>query len=86
MEEPTGAESGNDMDTKPKLKYPVADERLVRAQEFYTRLGVCKSKFYKSVREGKLPAPIKVSPRNSVWPAIVVSGVIDDIKNGNLKF
>lgn len=61
-------------------------ERFVKAPEFYHRLGVSKSKFYQSVREGSLPAPIKISPRNSVWPSSQVDQVMTDVKNGVLKF
>lgn len=68
---------------KPQL---APDERFVKAPEFYKRLGVSKSKFYQSVREGKLPQPIKISPRNAVWPSSVVHEVLTGIANGSLKF
>lgn len=68
-------------------KYQFApDERFVKAPEFYKRLGVSKSKFYQSVRDGKLPAPIKISPRNSVWTWSTVKEVIIKIADGSLKF
>lgn len=62
------------------------DERFVKAPEFYKRLGVSKSKFYQSVREGKLPQPIKISPRNAVWKSSVVNEVLGSVANGSLKF
>lgn len=70
----------------PETHRLAPDERFVKAPEFYKRLGVSKSKFYKSVRDGFLPAPIKISPRNSVWPSSQVDKVMNDIKNGTLKF
>lgn len=70
----------------PDKQQLAPDERFVKAPEFYKRLGVSKSKFYQSVRDGKLPQPIKISPRNAVWKSSVVNEVLDSVADGSLKF
>lgn len=70
----------------PDQQQLAPDERFVKAPEFYKRLGVSKSKFYQSVREGKLPPPIKISPRNAVWKSSVVNEVLGSVANGSLTF
>lgn len=70
----------------PDKQQLAPDERFVKAPEFYKRLGVSKSKFYQSVRDGKLPQPIKISPRNAVWKSSIVNEVLDSVADGSLKF
>jgi predicted DNA-binding transcriptional regulator AlpA len=69
------------MEHSQRPALPVGD-RFVRASEFYKRLGVSKSKFYASVKAGKLPQPIKLSVRGSAWPQSEVEKVIQAIAAG----
>lgn len=61
------------------------EDRMVRAPEFYYRLGISKSKFYQCVQNGQLPQPVRPGPRLAVWPNTVVKEVIEKVKNGELK-
>ena len=62
-----------------------ANTRLVRAKEFYTRLGISKSRFYTCIRSGSLPKPIKVSNKYTVWPETQVDSIIAGISNGEVR-
>lgn len=59
--------------------------KLIRPKEFFTRLGISKSKFYMCVAEGKIPKPVKLSERVSVWPDTTVTAILDKVASGELK-
>ena len=60
-------------------------DTLVSASVFMQHLGIKKTKFYKSVQEGKLPKPIRLTDTKRVWPMSVIAEVIENIKNGKLS-
>lgn len=43
------------------------DDKLLRLSDVMQRTGLARSTVWKWVAEGKLPKPIKLSPRVSVW-------------------
>lgn len=60
-------------------------DRFIRASEFYFRLGVSKPMFYKCIKLGTIPKPIKLSERCSVWPLSLVNDVLQKVASGELK-
>ena len=44
-------------------------ERYFRMKELVDALGVSRSTLYSLMKSGQFPAPIKLSPRTSVWSA-----------------
>jgi prophage regulatory protein len=52
------------MQTNPSAQSP---QRLLRLEEVIFRVGLKKSAIYQAVREGKFPAPIKLSRRAVCW-------------------
>jgi len=44
------------------------DERFFTAAEIMDRLRISKSTFYARLKNGDIPAPIKIGPRCSRWP------------------
>lgn len=58
------------------------EERLIRPKEFMLLLGIKQSKFYSSLREGKLPQPVMLTPKTKVWPISQVREFIEKIKLG----
>lgn len=60
------------------------DERFVSAREFYSRLGIGKTTFYKKIRDGKLPKPIRLTERKVVWPLGQINLIMQRIITGEL--
>ncbi|RYE41614.1 MAG: AlpA family phage regulatory protein [Hyphomicrobiales bacterium] len=46
---------------------PTKPERLLREKEVLQRIPVSKSGWWRGVREGHFPAPIKIAPRVTCW-------------------
>ncbi len=44
------------------------DERFFTAAEIMATLKISKSTFYERLKNGDIPAPIKIGPRCSRWP------------------
>ncbi len=59
-------------------------QRLVRAREFYTRLGLSKTKFFSCVKSGSLPKPVHVTTRHIAWPIEQVDAVLGGILSGDI--
>ncbi len=51
--------------------------RLVKTNEFITRLGISRSMFYLWMNEGLLPKSIMISDRLRVWASYEVDAVIN---------
>jgi prophage regulatory protein len=49
---------------------------MLRPREAAKRLGITKTCLYNWVRAGKLPPPIKLSSRTSVWRASVLDAFV----------
>jgi prophage regulatory protein len=51
--------------------------KLLRAKQILQIFPISKSTFYKWVKEGKFPKPIKYGTRCSVWEEEVIKSLID---------
>lgn len=70
---------------KRNEKMSDTEERLVRPSEFMERLGIKKTKFYQSIKEGKLPKPVGITRTTKVWHESVVRQTIRAITLGELS-
>lgn len=61
---------------------PDKTERLVRLPEVCRRVGLGKSMIYELIKQGRFPAPYKISPFASRWSDLEVSDWIADVKDG----
>jgi prophage regulatory protein len=52
------------------------DDKLLRLPDVMKRTGLARSTVWKWVADGKLPKPIKLSPRVSVWKESEISRFI----------
>lgn len=61
-----------------------ADEadRLIRIDEVKRRVGLGKTMIYQLIKEGRFPAPYKISPFASRWSDREVKTWIDEVKDG----
>jgi prophage regulatory protein len=59
-----------------------APDRLLKIDEVKRRVGLCKSMIYRLIRQGRFPAPYKLSPFASRWSDREVVAWIDDVKDG----
>lgn len=73
----------------PQLPHevPVKDEehnpdRFVRLEEVKRRVGLGKSMIYQLVKDGRFPAPYKLSPAAARWSNREITAWIDDVKDG----
>lgn len=57
-------------------------DRFVRLEEVKRRVGLGKSMIYQLVRDGKFPAPYKLSPAAARWSNREITAWIDDVKDG----
>ena len=54
------------------------NERWIRLPELSMLIGVRKSTIWKWVKEGKIPQPLKLSARVTVWRLSEVKAFMDD--------
>lgn len=57
-------------------------DRFVRLDEVKRRVGLGKSMIYQLVKEGRFPAPYKLSPAAARWSNREITAWIDDVKDG----
>lgn len=57
-------------------------DRFVRLDEVKRRVGLGKSMIYQLVKDGKFPAPYKLSPAAARWSNREITAWIDDVKDG----
>jgi prophage regulatory protein len=57
-------------------------DRFVRLDEVKRRVGLGKSMIYELIKQGRFPAPYKLSPAAARWSDIEISAWIDDVKDG----
>jgi predicted DNA-binding transcriptional regulator AlpA len=57
----------------------LAQKTLLRLPAVLALLGIKKSALYAGVSEGVFPAPIKIGPRVSVWPAPTIEALLDKL-------
>ena len=60
----------------------ISGERFVRAKEFYTRLGISRTTFYRLVTSGKIPKPIAVTDRIRAWTLSQMEAVMNTLLEG----
>ena len=53
-------------------------QKLLTFEEVSERLTLGRSAIYAMVRRGEFPAPLKIGPRASRWPADVVENWLQD--------
>ena len=63
------------MQADPKTSSP---QKLLRLPDVEALVGLRKSSIYEGVKNGTLPAPIKLSRRAVCWPAAAIDGWITD--------
>lgn len=57
-------------------------EILLRLPQVLERIPVSRSGFWKGVKEGRFPQPVKLSPRVTVWRASDVAAYIEAASKG----
>ena len=56
-------------------------KRLLRIKEVLARLSISKSSVWEGCRTGRLPQPIKIGPRTTVWKSEDIDAFIDSLGN-----
>lgn len=56
--------------------FPV--EGFVRLPQILSFLSISKSCFYKGIREGRFPAPVKLTVRTSAWRVSEIRKIVED--------
>lgn len=54
-------------------------KRLLRIEELMARLSISRSAVWEGCRAGRLPQPIKIGPRTTVWKSEEVDAFIDSL-------
>ena len=54
-------------------------KRLLRIEELMARLSISRSSVWEGCRAGRLPQPIKIGPRTTVWKSEEVDAFIDSL-------
>lgn len=57
-------------------------DRFVKLDEVKRRVGLGKTMIYRLIKEGKFPAPYKLSPFASRWSNREIVAWIDNVKDG----
>ncbi len=55
---------------------------FIRLPAIIKLLGIGKTSFYKGVREGRFPKPVKIGPRTSAWRVQDIRSLIESFDNG----
>ncbi len=55
-------------------------DRRVRAKEFMTLLSIGRTKFYRMIKKGEIPQPIRVSEKEVFWYESSVKKVVEKHK------
>ncbi|MBB1601070.1 AlpA family transcriptional regulator [Variovorax sp. UMC13] len=51
-------------------------DRLLRLPDVLQRIPIAKSEWWKGVKSGKYPAPVKLGPRTTCWRASEIDKLI----------
>ena len=54
-------------------------KRLLRIDEVMARLSISKSSVWEGCRTGRLPQPIKIGPRTTVWKSEDIDAFIENL-------
>ncbi|MGJ3648245.1 helix-turn-helix transcriptional regulator [Sphingomonas sp. GlSt437] len=57
-------------------------DRLIKLDEVCRRAGLGKTMIYGLIKQGRFPAPYKISPYAARWSELELSAWIDDVKDG----
>lgn len=55
-------------------------DRRVRAKEFMMLMSIGRTKFYRMIKNGEIPQPIKVSDKEVFWHESSVKKVVENTK------
>lgn len=55
-------------------------DRRVRAKEFMTLLSIGRTKFYRMIKKGEIPQPIRISEKEVFWHESSVKKVVEKHK------
>ncbi|ENX60684.1 hypothetical protein F885_01792 [Acinetobacter higginsii] len=58
-------------------------DRRIRATEFMQLLSIKRTKFYRMIKNGEIPQPIKVSDREVYWHESSVKKVVEKHKGNS---
>jgi predicted DNA-binding transcriptional regulator AlpA len=61
---------------------PLIIDRLLRLPKVLEILPVSKSHFWQGIKEGRYPAPIKLSKRVTCWRESDIRALVDSLKGG----
>lgn len=53
-------------------------EGFVRLPQILAFLAISKSCFYKGIREGRFPVPVKLTTRTSAWRASEIRKIVEE--------
>ena len=56
-------------------------DRRVRAKEFMDLLAVCRTKFYRLLKKGHIPEPIRITEKDVFWYESVVKKEVEKFKD-----
>lgn len=54
-------------------------KRLIRIDQVMARLSISRSAVWEGCRTGRLPQPIKIGPRTTVWKSEEIDAFIDSL-------
>lgn len=57
-------------------EHPQATPRLLRVRDVMQRTGLSKSSWWKGVREGRFPKPVRITPRTCAWPEPEIDAIV----------
>ncbi|MCO8091769.1 helix-turn-helix transcriptional regulator [Acinetobacter pseudolwoffii] len=58
----------------------MAIDRRVRAKEFMQLMAIGKDKFYRMIKKGEIPKPIRLSPKDVFWYESIVKKEVEKFK------
>ncbi|MEC6035918.1 AlpA family phage regulatory protein [Acinetobacter nosocomialis] len=58
-------------------------DRRVRAKEFMMLMSIGRTKFYRMIKNGEIPQPIKVSEKEVFWHELSVKKVVEKHKDNS---
>lgn len=56
---------------------------FIRLPAIIKLLGIGKTSFYRGVREGRFPKPMKIGPRTSAWRVKDIRDLLESFDDGN---
>ena len=66
------------------MKKILPETGFVRLPVVLSIIPICKSSFYKGIRKGVYPAPVKLSERTSAWRVEDIRELIESLSGGGI--